>query len=112
MTHVKVNLVVTAKLTLTCTVLCILIIMNVVPQMFLIAENIIVTEGFLYTFNFLPAFCFCLLVLFHSSCCHVQFLWTTLLHKFHIFYSHTEWYLLFLQNVIAILYVDISSVKN
>ena len=33
--------------------------------------------------------CFCLL--FHSCCSHARVFGKTLLHEFHISYSHTEW---------------------
>ena len=37
----------------------------------------------------------CFFILFHSCCSHAQVFRKTLVHEFHISYSHTEWYLLF-----------------
>ena len=34
-------------------------------------------------------------ILFHCCCSHAQVFVKTLVHEFHISYSHTEWYLLF-----------------
>ena len=39
-------------------------------------------------------FILCFQVLFHSYSSHAQLLRKTLVHEFHISYSHTEWYLL------------------
>ena len=36
----------------------------------------------------------------------------TLLHKFHISYSHTEWYLLFSRGEIVLVQAETSSVKK
>ena len=38
---------------------------------------------------------------FHSCCFHEQVLGTTLLHEFHISYSHAEWFFLFLRGGIV-----------
>ena len=35
---------------------------------------------------------FYVFVLFYSCCSHVKVFGRTLVHEFHIFYSHTEWY--------------------
>ena len=37
----------------------------------------------------------CFFILFHSLCFHARVFGKTLLHEFHISYSHTEWYLFF-----------------
>ena len=41
---------------------------------------------------------FSFFVLFYSCCSNAWVFGKTLVHEFHISYSHTEWYLLFLQN--------------
>ena len=45
-----------------------------------------------FNFNsFLPAFLLCFFAIFHSYCSHLPVFGKTLVHEFHIFYSHTEW---------------------
>ena len=41
----------------------------------------------------------CLFMLFHSCCSHARVFGKTLVHEFHISYSHTEWYILALVKI-------------
>ena len=50
-----------------------------------------------HTHAFLLTLCFCYIILFHSCCSHARVFGKTFVHEFHISYSHTEWYLFFLQ---------------
>ena len=59
---------------------------------------LIVTGLFFNSFSFslFPAFLHPLFfVFFHSCCFHAQVFGRTLLHEFHLFYSHTKWNLCF-----------------
>ena len=48
-----------------------------------------------YLYSFLLAVFLCFLVLFQSYCSHAEVFGRALVHEFPIFYSHTEWSLLF-----------------
>ena len=52
-----------------------------------------------HTHDSLLTFFVCFFVLFHSCCSHARVFWKTLLHKFHISYSHTECDLFFAKRV-------------
>ena len=48
----------------------------------------------------LLTFFVCFFILFHSCCFHARVFGKTLLHEFPIYYSHTEWYLLFSRGIV------------
>ena len=66
----------------------------------------------LHSHSSLLTFVFCFLVLFHSFCSHALVFGKTLLPKFHISYSHTEWYLLFSLAEIVLALAEASPMKN
>ena len=65
----------------------------------------------IFTLLFLPSSSV-LFILFHFCCSHAQVFGKTLVHEFHISYSHTEWSLLFSRNEMIHSQVEDSPFKN
>ena len=61
---------------------------------------------------YLLAFLLCFFFLFQSYCSHAQVFWRTLAPEFRISYSHTEWYLHFLQGEILLTFAIVLLVRN
>ena len=60
----------------------------------------------------LLTFLVCFIILFHSCCSHARVFGKTLLHEFHISYSHIEWYLFFFFEVQLQVYILYSERKR